>query len=66
MINAGKPVFHIEYPDEVTTLTPAALCASGTMGPSFSTILKNLDLDGYVQTCESGILGVVARTAISS
>jgi len=66
MINAGKPVFHIEYPDEVTDLTPAALCASGTMGPSFSTVLKKLDLNGYVQTCESGLLGVVARTALLS
>lgn len=66
MINSGKPVFHIEYPDEVTNITPAALCASCSMGPSFSTVLKKLDLDGYVQTCDSGILGVVARTATSS
>jgi hypothetical protein len=60
MIDAGKPVFHIEYPKEVANLgfTAATLCASG---PDFSTVLKNLNLDGYVQECLSG---VVANTAI--
>ncbi|TID27408.1 glycoside hydrolase superfamily [Venturia nashicola] len=66
MINAGKPVFHIEYPDEVGDLSRETLCAAGTMGPSFSTVLKKLELDGYVQTCSSGLLGYVATTAISS
>ena len=53
-INAGKPVFHIEYPDQAKSMSSTTLCgnsgpANGTDG--FSTVLKNYKLDGWVQYC---------------
>lgn len=63
MINAGKPVFHIEYPDQ-GSLTRQVLCAAGSLGSSFSTVLKKLSLDGYVQACSNGLIGAIARTAV--
>ncbi|KAE9980436.1 hypothetical protein EG327_006560 [Venturia inaequalis] len=63
MINAGKPVFHIEYPDQ-GSLTRQVLCAAGSLGSSFSTVLKKLSLDGYVQVCSNGLIGAIARTAV--
>lgn len=59
-IDAGKPVFHIEYPDDAGSdggLDSGArnqYCkASGTDG--FSTVLKSYDLDGWVQYCDGSI-----------
>jgi hypothetical protein len=54
LIDAGKPVFHIEYPDSGASEVVPALCATtgaaaGTAG--FSTVLKNMDLDAAVQYC---------------
>lgn len=58
-IKAGKPVFHIEYPQgagsELKTETVDRYCggegdAKGTEG--FSTLLKRMDLDGWVEACD--------------
>lgn len=62
-IQAGKPVFHIEYPNEGATrrakkrdLTPAAkkTCKQMQVAPlkGFSTVIKNMDLGGWVQYCD--------------
>ena len=42
LVAAGKPVFHIEYNG-----FQQSYCVSG-----FSTVFKNLSLDGYVQYCD--------------
>jgi hypothetical protein len=52
---ASKPVFHIEYPSELKSKTTKHICAR--TGPAkdaveFSTVLKNMDLDGWVQFCD--------------
>lgn len=57
MIAAGKPVFHIEYPDagaKVTTKTVSSYCGSAADAGSFSTVAKNMDLDGWVEYCDFG------------
>jgi len=46
--NAGKPVFHIEYTDSVRL----AEACSGASAYKFSTVYKNMDLDGWVQYCD--------------
>jgi hypothetical protein len=51
-IRAGKPVLHIEYPDEMKSKAIKELCAKtghAKDAVEFSTILKNMDLDGSVQ-----------------
>ncbi|KAH7007058.1 glycoside hydrolase superfamily [Ilyonectria destructans] len=56
-IKAGKPVFHIEYPDSPNSMSTAAtnkICTSATKGSStygFTTIIKKLALDGWVKYC---------------
>jgi Glycoside-hydrolase family GH114 len=54
-VSAGKPVFHIEYPSETNSATAAQFCgtsgkAAGASG--FSTVIKNLNLDGWVKYCD--------------
>jgi endo-alpha-1,4-polygalactosaminidase (GH114 family) len=52
-IDAGKPVFHIEYPDsapEVTSTEKSEFCGDAHAS-GFSTILKDLDLDDWVEAC---------------
>lgn len=57
-IQQGKAVFHVEYPKgsdtnnalAVSSSTRAEVCdASGTA--QFSTILKNMELDSWIETC---------------
>lgn len=57
-IEAGKPVFHIEYPKgnkvndtlSVTNVQKQSVCGSdGARG--FSTVMKNMNLDDWIQTC---------------
>jgi len=52
-IDAGKPVFHIEYPSEapdVSASVKKGICGDpSTRG--FSTILKDMDLDDWVDAC---------------
>ena len=59
-IKAGKPVFHIEYPsgapNKMSTSDVTEICshsgnATGTEG--FSTVIKKLKLDGWVEYCNS-------------
>lgn len=67
-IDAGKPVFHIEYPDgagkgEVATQGLKAdivnqFCAHSGKGDGsdgFSTVLKKMELDGWVQYCDTSV-----------
>ncbi|TVY55783.1 hypothetical protein LCER1_G003799 [Lachnellula cervina] len=54
-IKAGKPVFHIEYPEEMKSKTIKHLRAK--TGPAlnavgFSTVLKKMDLNGWVEFCD--------------
>jgi hypothetical protein len=52
-ITAGKPVFHIEYPDSapnVDATTKATICdAPNTQG--FSTLLKEMSLNDWAEAC---------------
>jgi hypothetical protein len=64
-INASKPVFHIEYPKKDKADVVKALCADA--GPAdgataFSTVLKNLSLDGYIEECD----GSTANTPVQA
>jgi hypothetical protein len=52
-ILAGKPVFHIEYPNsapDVSASTKAEFCSDPT-ADGFSTILKDMDLDDWLEAC---------------
>jgi endo-alpha-1,4-polygalactosaminidase (GH114 family) len=57
-IDQGKPVFHVEYPkgadtnnnDSITTDQKTSICTNET-AKGFSTILKNMDLDQWIETC---------------
>lgn len=56
--DANKPVFHIEYPkgddtnndDEVTTKQKSSACNADSAS-DFSTVIKNMDLDNWVEYC---------------
>ncbi|KAF2837345.1 glycoside hydrolase family 114 protein [Patellaria atrata CBS 101060] len=67
-ITAGKPVFHIEYPEDVPNVASnvrSELCQSAGNAEyeqGFSTVLKNMDLDGWVQFCD----GSIAETALDT
>lgn len=52
-ITAGKPVFHIEYPSLAPTInatTKAQLC-NDSRETGFSTILKKIGLDSWIDAC---------------
>lgn len=52
-IAAGKPVFHIEYPDSapaVTTAQKTKICGDKTAA-GFSTVLKDMDLSPSIDAC---------------
>ncbi|KAI9155141.1 hypothetical protein HJFPF1_07715 [Paramyrothecium foliicola] len=58
-VDAGKPVFHIEYPggapDDIEPAKAREICsgrgkAAGTEG--FSTVIKKMKLDGWVRYCD--------------
>lgn len=62
-INASKPVFHIEYPAgagaDLKAETVQQFCrnegkAQGSDG--FSTVLKKMNLDGWVEYCDQKIM----------
>lgn len=63
-IAAGKPVFHIEYPDDVPELaseTVDGVCASeGVAG--FSTVMKKMELDGWVGYCDGKVYETKIQT----
>jgi endo-alpha-1,4-polygalactosaminidase (GH114 family) len=63
-INNGKPVYHIEYPAKShkavsSTALKAACQASG--GTKFSTVVKTLELDNWVEYCD----GSTAETTVA-
>ncbi|KAJ5726356.1 uncharacterized protein N7483_007713 [Penicillium malachiteum] len=57
-IDADKPVFHIEYPkgddtdndNNVTSKQKNTACNAANVG-NFSTVIKNMDLDNWVEYC---------------
>jgi len=52
-IDAGKPVFHIEYPDSsprISATTKTKYCDDSSE-QGFSTVLKNMDLDDWLDAC---------------
>ncbi|KAK3172532.1 hypothetical protein OEA41_005854 [Lepraria neglecta] len=52
-IEQGKPVFHIEYPDnapDVSAKDVSDTCGSA-QASDFSTVLKDMDLDDWVIEC---------------
>ena len=60
-IAAGKPVFHIEYPDDAGAQQGLAedvvgeYCSTNGKGDGsqdFSTVLKKMELDGWVEYCD--------------
>ena len=64
-IDAGKPVFHIEYPSGTpNSVSSDALTSDCTAADTtdFSTVLKTMDLDEWVQYCN----GQTAETAVTS
>ncbi len=57
-VHHGKPVFHIEYPKGSKTNNNKPVSQSkktkicdDTSAAGFSTIIKNMDLDGWIQRC---------------
>jgi len=66
-IDAGKPVFHIEYPSGAGDRNPvgtASVCkkdGEGTDLSRFSTVIKKLNLDGWVEYCN----GLVVATEVN-
>lgn len=62
---AGKPVFHIEYPSGAPkSIKPkdSEKSCSAEGAEKFSTVLKGMDLDGWVEYCD----GKVAETKVAS
>lgn len=54
-IEDGKPVFHIEYPSEAEDGMEARLkedSCGGKGSDGFSTVLKDMELDGWVEYCD--------------
>jgi len=68
-VHAGKPVFHIEYPNDESLNNVAKsavedLCSgdgSASGSTDFSTVIKNMNLNGWVEYCN----GTTADTATS-
>ncbi|KAF4554719.1 Hypothetical protein D9617_3g017870 [Elsinoe fawcettii] len=60
-VEAGKPVFHIEYPSgapSVSTEAVTNVCSrSGKSAGSddFSTVIKKMNLDGWVEYCDRSV-----------
>lgn len=59
MVQAGKPVFHIEYPrgapGDISGKTAAHSCSrsgDGRGSNGFSSLLKGIKLDGWVEFCD--------------
>lgn len=53
-IDANKPVFHIEYPDDAPDLSVDAFKKQSCSDPDargFSTLIKQRDLTGEAMTC---------------
>lgn len=62
MIGAGKPVFHIEYPkgapggvSQQASQQACATTGDGAGSEGFSTVLKGLELGGWVEFCDGSV-----------
>lgn len=58
MTQAGKPVYNIEYPPNGPSLSEAdseSMCQAATTY-NFSTVLKKMNLDGWVKYCGNSTL----------
>jgi hypothetical protein len=58
-IEAGKPVFHIEYPDgagkrQLKADTVSKICEDEDRS-GFSTVLKKMEVDGWVEYCDGSV-----------
>lgn len=54
MIDANKPVFHIEYPDDKPKTPLSKFIEESCSDPDaahFSTLVKKRDLDAWTRTC---------------
>jgi len=53
VVEAGKPVFHIEYPSDAPSISAAKQqkYCDGAGEEGFATLLKNMDLDDWVEYC---------------
>ena len=49
-ITQGKPVFHIEYPNDTSAVGIQSFC-TGANTSGFSTVIKHLGLDEFYETC---------------
>lgn len=63
-IQAGKPVFHLEYPkgDKTSNNKAVASDKANTVcnakgSTNFSTLIKNINLDSWTQTCAGDVSG---------
>jgi hypothetical protein len=60
-ISAGKPVFHIEYPQgagssvSVNTAQWCSKDSTGTNISDFSTVIKTQELNGWVEYCDGQV-----------
>ena len=61
-VDTGKPVFNIEYPDgapdKVTDEKREEICSrkgKSEGADQFSTVIKTMDLDGWVEYCDGSI-----------
>lgn len=64
-IGDNKPVFHIEYPKgapSVSAETVSSTCKSAG-SDSFSTVIKKMNLDGWVEYCDDSIATTATNTS---
>jgi hypothetical protein len=66
-IQAGKPVFHIEYPNQQDNSDVNKACGNGQESNTggFSTVLKRANLDGWVEYCNSEVATTPLRNSSS-
>jgi hypothetical protein len=50
-VEAGKPVFHIEYPSDAPDVSSQVKTTSCGAPSGFSSVLKMMDLDAWIHTC---------------
>ncbi len=68
-IGDKKPVFHIEYPKGSGKALPDSTISgncNAANSTDFSTVLKNMDLDGWVEYCNTTIATTPTNTSSTS
>jgi hypothetical protein len=50
-VEAGKPVFHVEYPSDAPAVSSQVKATSCAAPSGFSSVLKMMDLDSWIETC---------------